>query len=166
MKSQGKCKKNVLAIIDFQLSSNKERLWIIDFATLTTVHHTLVAHGQGTGQEFAQTFSNTPNSHQSSLGFYITESTYQGKHGLSLRLQGVEKGVNHNAYDRAIVMHGAKYVSQDFIKQHGRLGRSHGCPAVSQEEHQAIITTLQNKACLFIYYPDNNYHQTSELLQG
>ena len=159
---EGKCKRAVLAIVDFRRSSNQKRLWIIDMYTYKTLHHTWVSHGQG--NEFAKEFSNIPNSHQSSLGFYITQQTYYGKHGLSLRLQGIEKGFNHHALSRSIVMQGAAYVSPEFIKRHGRLGRSYGCPAVPQTEHKEIIEALKDQACLFLYYPDKEYEMGSELI--
>lgn len=162
--AEGKCKKEVLAIVDFRISSTKKRLWVIDMAAGKTLHHTLVSHGQQTGYEYAKNFSNIPSSHQSSIGFYVTDQTYYGKHGLSLRLQGVEKGFNHKAYQRAIVMHGANYVSADFIQRHGRLGRSYGCPAVPQGEHKPIIQALKDQACLLIYYPDQKYERESTLI--
>jgi hypothetical protein len=116
-----------------------------------------VAHGQGSGDDKPFAFSNRPNSHQSSLGFYITAGTYFGKHGLSLKLKGLDAGFNTNALDRAIVVHGADYVSKDFIKQHGRLGRSHGCPAVPQELKDAIIHTIKDKTVMYIDAAIENY---------
>lgn len=160
----GTCQKEVLAIVDFRLSSTQKRLWIIDLKTGKTLHHTFVSHGQNTGYEFAEKFSNIPSSHQSSLGFYVTDQTYYGKHGLSLRLKGVEQGINHKAYQRAIVMHGANYVSQSFIDRYGRLGRSYGCPAVPQGEHKVIIEALKGQACLFIYHSNKEYEEQSELI--
>ncbi len=156
--------KEIITLIDFSKSANKKRLWIIDLKNSKVLKHTLVAHGRNTGDEYAQYFSNTPQSNQSSLGFYVTGGTYIGKHGISLKLHGAEAGINDNAEKRSIVMHAAEYVSEAFIKRVGRLGRSQGCPAVPVEEHQEIIKTLANKTCLFIYYPDQNYLSASKLL--
>lgn len=153
----------ILTIVDFSLSANKERLWVIDLKESQVLYHTLVAHGRNTGNEFAAKFSNIPNSFMSSIGFYVTGETYHGKHGLSLRLDGMEENYNGNARDRAVVMHGADYVSQAFIKQAGRLGRSLGCPAVPMALHKDIISALANKTCLFIYHPSEDYKTDSQL---
>ncbi|WP_313028530.1 murein L,D-transpeptidase catalytic domain family protein [Soonwooa sp.] len=155
----------LLSICDFSLSSNKKRLWVIDVETKTVLFNSLVAHGKGTGEEFATNFSNTENSHQSSLGFYVTETTYNGDNGYSLRLVGMDKGYNDAAMKRAIVMHGADYVSEDFIKSEKRLGRSWGCPAVPRALAAPIIDRIKDKSCLFIYYPDQNYLSQSQWLK-
>jgi hypothetical protein len=156
--------KPVLAIADFSQSSRNKRLYVIDFSTNQVMLNTYVAHGRNSGQEFANKFSNANSSYQSSLGFYRALNTYQGKHGLSLRLQGLEKHINDQALARAIVMHGADYVSEDFIRQTGRLGRSLGCPAVSQAEHESLIKLLRDGAGLFLYYPDSAYLTQSKIL--
>jgi hypothetical protein len=156
--------KPILAIADFSQSSRQKRLYVIDFANQKVVLNTYVAHGRNSGQEYASKFSNINSSYQSSLGFYRALGTYQGKHGLSLRLQGLEKNINDQAFNRAIVMHGADYVSESFIRQTGRLGRSLGCPAVSQAEHQQLIKLLHNGAGLFLYYPDAHYLSKSKIL--
>lgn len=156
--------KPILAIADFSQSSRNKRLYVIDFSTNRVVLNTYVAHGRNSGQEFANKFSNVNSSYQSSLGFYRALNTYQGKHGLSLRLQGLEKNINDQALARAIVMHGADYVSEDFIRQSGRLGRSLGCPAVSQAEHERLIKLLRDGAGLFLYYPDAAYLTGSKIL--
>lgn len=140
----------VLTIIDFTLSSKIKRLWIVDLEAKQLLYNTLVAHGQGSGDDMATRFSNTINSHQSSLGFYVTSTTYQGNHGYSMRLEGVDKGFNCRAKARAIVIHGADYVSQDFVNKHGRLGRSYGCPALPVELNKDIINTIKGNTCLFI----------------
>lgn len=155
--------KEILTLIDFSKSSTEKRLWVIDLKTKTVLHHTLVAHGRNSGEEYASKFSNIPNSNQSSLGFYVTGATYIGKHGKSLILHGVEKGINDKAQERAIVMHAADYVSEGFIKKVGRLGRSFGCPAIPTEIHKEMISTLANGTCLFIYYPDTSYLKISLL---
>lgn len=149
--------KHVITICDFSLSANQPRLWVIDLDAKKVLFNTLVAHGQGSGEEYATRFSNRENSHQSSLGFYVTAETYEGDHGYSLRLQGMDKGYNDHAYDRSIVMHGAEYVSNNFIDNNQRLGRSWGCPAVPVALATPIINIIKNGTCLFIYYPDNEY---------
>ena len=159
-------RKPIIAIADFSQSSRNKRLYVIDLASRKLLYNTHVAHGRNSGNEFAKSFSNENSSYQSSLGFYRTLSTYQGKHGLSLRLEGLEKGVNDRALERAIVMHGADYVSEDIIRRTGRLGRSLGCPAVSMADHQKIIGLLNGGAGLFLYYPDNKYLSSSNLLAG
>lgn len=149
--------KPLVTIIDFSRSSRQKRLWVVDLKTNKLLYYTYVAHGRGTGDEFARTFSNQPNSFKSSLGFYLTAQTYQGKHGLSLKLNGLDKNYNTNAFSRAVVIHGADYVSESFIKQYGRLGRSLGCPALPIKETQAIISTIKNNTCLYIYGSDRKY---------
>jgi hypothetical protein len=153
LKSQGKITKDILTLVDFSLSSNSKRLWVIDLSTNTILFHSLVAHGKNTGEEFASTFSNKAESFKSSLGFYITGEVYTGKHGKSLRLDGQERGVNDNARNRSVVMHGADYVSESFIQSHHRLGRSQGCPAIPVEMTDEIINAIKDKSCLFIYHP-------------
>ncbi|MDP3353658.1 MAG: murein L,D-transpeptidase catalytic domain family protein [Flavobacteriaceae bacterium] len=155
LKEKGVVQKDFLTLVDFSLSSNVKRFWVIDMKTNTILFHSLVAHGRNTGNEFAQYFSNKPESNQSSLGFYATAETYFGKHGYSLRLDGLEPGINSNARERAIVIHGADYVSENFIQQHGRLGRSFGCPSLPNEISKEIIETIKDKSCLYVYYSSN-----------
>lgn len=162
--AQNKIKNNLLTIIDFSLSSNKKRMWIVDVNEMKVIDHNLVSHGQKSGALYAESFSNTPSSHQSSLGFYLTGDIYYGKHGMSMYLEGLETGINDKARERAIVMHSADYVSTDFIKKNGRLGRSHGCPAIPQEGHQKTISLLSGSSCLYIYHNDKDYHQKTNLL--
>ncbi|GAA4386682.1 hypothetical protein GCM10023186_31590 [Hymenobacter koreensis] len=154
LRSRGLASKPVLTIIDFSRSSRLNRLWVIDLAKQRLLYHTLVAHGKGTGEEFAKAFSNVSGSEQSSLGFYLTQQTYQGKHGLSLKLRGMDPKFNSNAGPRAVVVHGAQYVCQDFIRQHGRLGRSQGCPALPQEQSAPIIKTIQGGSVVYAHAPD------------
>ncbi len=149
--------KQILTVADFTRSSTQDRLWIIDLNTRKVVMHTYVAHGQGSGDEFATAFSNTNNSHQSSLGFYVTGETYIGEHGTSLRLNGMDNGYNSAALDRGIVIHGADYVCKDFVAGNQRLGRSWGCPAVNSKLAPAIINAIKGGTCLFIYYPQRQY---------
>ena len=153
LKSQHKLENNILTIIDFSLSSKKKRLWVIDMESNVVLFHSLVAHGMNSGEEFATNFSNKSESYKSSLGFYLTGEIYQGKHGSSLRLDGIEKGVNDNARNRAIVIHGADYVSENFIKNYGRLGRSQGCPALPINITSKVISKIKDKSVLFIYHP-------------
>jgi len=157
LKAEGKIKKDILIVIDFTKSSNSKRLWIIDMATQRVVYNTLVAHGRNSGDEFANAFSNDNCSNKSSLGFYATGEIYNGKHGQSLRLDGLEQGVNNNARSRGVVMHAADYVSESFIKMHHRLGRSQGCPALPGNLTKEVISLVKDKACLFIYHPTKSY---------
>jgi len=154
----------ILSIIDFSLSANKKRLFIIDIKNQKLLFKELVAHGTKTGIEYAKYFSNKRYSNQSSLGFYVTGHTYEGRNGFSLKLHGKENAFNSNAFERGVVIHGANYVSEKFIKSNGRLGRSFGCPAVSAEKNKAIINTIKNGTCFFIFYPDKNYLKYSDFL--
>ncbi len=156
--------KRYLTIADFSKPSSEERFYIIDMEAEEMVIQTLVAHGKNSGTLFAKMFSNKNSSNQSSLGFYITGNIYQGKHGRSLSLNGVENGINDMAAQRAIVLHGAGYVSKEAIRQMGYLGRSQGCPAVPESQVQDIINTIQGESCLFIYAPDKNYQRQSKLI--
>ena len=164
LKLQGKVANEVLTIVDFSLSSTQERMWVIDMKTQKVILKSLVAHGRNSGSEYAADFSNENESYKSSLGFYVTGEVYNGKHGLSLRLDGMEFGINHNARTRAVVVHGADYVSQTFIKNTGRLGRSQGCPAVPYEIHKELIETIKGKSCIFIYHPSRTYVVKSKLV--
>lgn len=163
LKEKGLVQKNILTLVDFSLSSNTKRLWVIDLESNTILFHSLVAHGRNTGEEYANSFSNTNSSNKSSLGFYLTGEVYNGKHGMSLKLDGLEKGVNDNARQRGVVMHSADYVSNNFIKQNKRLGRSQGCPAIPEELLKGIIGTIKNKSCFFIYHPSRNSNSSSPL---
>ena len=126
--------------------------------------HSLVAHGRNTGEEFATVFSNLNSSNKSSLGFYATGEIYRGKHGASLRLDGLEKGLNDKARERGVVMHGADYVSESFIRDHKRLGRSQGCPAVPVELTDEIIQVIKDKSCLYIYHPSRSFAMEERLI--
>jgi hypothetical protein len=155
--------EEILTIIDFSKQSTEKRLFIIDLKNQKILHHTLVAHGKNTGQNEAVKFSNVKGSNSSSLGLYRTAEPYHGKHGYSLRLDGLEKGFNDNARSRAVVMHSASYVSEKFIEKYGRLGRSFGCPAVPAEHSKEIIDLIKNGSCLYIYANDSNYLENSIL---
>lgn len=149
--------KQLLTVVDFDLPSTEKRLWVLDLAKKDILFHTLVAHGHNSGENEATNFSNTDQSNMSSLGFYATGSEYTGKHGRSLKLQGLDEGFNTNAESRAVVMHGADYVSEDFIKQNGRLGRSLGCPALPMDLKDEIIETVNGGTCLFLNKSDAGY---------
>lgn len=164
LKEEGIIKNEKLTIVDFSVSSSKERLWVIDMAKNEIVLQSLVAHGKRTGEEFATAFSNKIDSHMSSLGFYVTGETYTGRNGFSMRLDGVEKGVNDNARTRAIVVHGADYASPRLIQAQGRIGRSYGCPAVPEAVNAQLIDLIKDESCLFIYYPSQTYEARSSYL--
>ncbi len=160
----GKLKNNnILTIIDYTKSSNQKRLFVIDIKKEAVITSSLVAHGKACGDEYAQYFSNMPHSKKSSIGFFITGETYNGKHMYSLKIDGLEY-TNNNARNRGIVFHGANYVSNEFIKHNGRIGRSNGCPALPQENNKKIVDKIKEGTCLFIYYPDFKYVQNSVLL--
>jgi len=155
----------IITIADYSQSSNNKRLYVIDLKNKKLLFNTYVAHGRNTGSEFAKDFSNKEGSFKSSLGFYITENPVIGSHtGFSLILDGVEKGINDHAGKRAIIIHGADYATEDFIKKYGRLGRSQGCPALPPDLNKPIIESIKGGTCLFIYNPDDKYIQNSTLL--
>jgi hypothetical protein len=156
-------KSPLLTIIDFSLPSTERRLWIIDLSEKTILLNSVVAHGRNSGGLMASKFSNRPESFQSSLGFYKTGETYIGKHGYSLRLDGLEKGVNDQARNRAIVIHGADYANEAFAKTNGRLGRSLGCPALPSELSSEVIDLIKDGSLLFIFGIDDNYLKQSIL---
>ncbi len=147
----------LLTIIDYSQPSTAERLFVIDLKSRKLIHNTYVAHGKNSGTDLARSFSNIKSSLKSSPGFYMTGETYRGKHGYSLRLDGLEPGINDRARERAIVIHGADYVSPDFIRRHQRLGRSWGCPAVPDELATEIIDTIKGGTCLYIHTDDPGY---------
>lgn len=151
-----------LTVIDMSISANRNRFFLIDVENKKIIHKSIVAHGRNSGGEYAKYFSNKIGSFKSSIGFYRTAETYQGKHGLSLRLDGLEYS-NSNARKRAIVIHSADYVSSVFIQKNGRLGRSLGCPSLPQKNYDQIVHKIKNGSLLFIYYPEDNYLKNSTL---
>lgn len=161
----GLTRSTVLTVIDYSLPSTEKRLWVVDLSDGRLLYHELVAHGSGTGDNRARAFSNKPGSHQSSFGTFLTGPTYHGKHGLSLRLKGLEPGINHLAEARAIVVHGAKYVSESAVRAMGRLGRSQGCPAVREEVSARLIRAIQDGTVLFSYWHDEDWEATSRFLR-
>lgn len=156
--------KKIITIIDFSKSSTQERFFVIDLANKKILYKTLVAHGKNSGENRAESFSNDPGSLKSCLGFFVTAETYNGKHGYSLSLDGLEPGINDNARMRSIVIHGADYVSATYAEQHGRLGRSWGCPALPLNSSKEIIDHISKGSCIFIYGNDPEYLKASELL--
>lgn len=157
-------KKNIITVIDFSKSSKKERFFIIDIDKQKVIYESLVAHGKNSGWDVPSSFSNLANSYKSSLGFFITGETYSGKHGLSLRLDGLEEGINDNARKRHIVIHAADYVNSGIVKKLGRLGRSYGCPSLPSKNYPQIINLIKDKSLIFIYSNQNEYLNKSKYL--
>ncbi len=157
---------NIISIADFSLPSSAKRLFVIDLSKVELVFNTYVAHGVNSGKSIAKNFSNKPESNKSSLGFYETSNTYIGGHGYSLRIDGLEKGINDNANRRNIVIHGAAYVSEKLIQSQGYIGRSWGCPALSEKLSRPIIDKIKDGTCLFIYSKDKAYLQGSAIINA
>ncbi len=156
---------NIVTIADYSQSSNKKRLYVIDLKNRKLLFNTYVAHGRNTGDEYARSFSNKEGSFKSSLGFYVTEKPIVGSHtGFALLINGVEKGFNDHAVQRQIIIHAAEYASENFIKKHGRLGRSYGCPSLPPDMNKPIIETIKGGTCLFLYNPNKDYIGKSALL--
>ncbi|OGO93351.1 MAG: hypothetical protein A3F10_03715 [Coxiella sp. RIFCSPHIGHO2_12_FULL_42_15] len=155
---------NIITIIDYSLPSSHKRLWVFDLNAKKLLFHTYVTHGLNSGTLFSSYFSNKVNSKASSIGIYNTEKSYQGRHGLSLRLDGLDKGFNDNAQSRAIVMHGSWYAEENFIKKYGRAGRSWGCPAVPLRLVKPIIDTIKENSLLVAYHPDEQWTKQSKFL--
>jgi hypothetical protein len=156
--------ERLLTVIDYSKASTEPRLWVLDLERERVLFEELVAHGRGSGENFATRFSNEDGSHQTSLGLFRTADTYVGANGYSLRLDGLEAGVNDRARDRAIVMHGAPYVSEVNVRTVGRLGRSHGCPALRPAIARTVIDTIKQGSLVFAYYPDQQWLKGSRFL--
>ena len=163
-RSLGYIDRPLLTVIDYSLPSTERRLWVIDLARRRVLFNEMVAHGENSGDNFAVAFSNRPGSRQSSLGLFRTDDTYEGEHGLSLRLTGLEAGINDLARERRIVMHGAAYVSDAFVAERGRIGRSWGCPALPDAVHASVIDAIRDGSAVFAYYPDADWLQSSRFL--
>jgi L,D-transpeptidase catalytic domain len=164
---QGRLKKSyVLTVCDFTQSSSSKRLYVIDVANKKLLYNTYVSHGMNSGVEYATSFSNKANSFKSSLGFFVTSKTYFGRNGLSLKVQGLEKGFNDLAAKRHIVLHGSDYISPEYLKDNGEMGRSLGCAAIPNAMSPKIIKTIKNGSCLFIYHPTVNYLTHSNVING
>ena len=155
-----------LTLIDYSRPSVEPRLWVFDFATGDMLFKELVAHGRNTGENMARHFSDSMNSHQSSIGLFVTDDTYVGNNGYSLRLDGLEPGFNSRARERAIVMHGAPYVNEALAASQGRIGRSWGCPALREAVARNVIDTIRGGGVIFSYYPDQEWLKTSRFLNG
>jgi L,D-transpeptidase catalytic domain len=158
--------ERLLTVIDYSKASTEPRLWVLDLESERVLFEELVAHGRGSGENYATRFSNAEGSHQTSLGLFRTADTYVGTNGYSLRLDGLEPGVNDRARERAIVMHGAPYVSEGNIRTLGRLGRSHGCPALRPGIARQVIDTIKDGSLVFAYYPDRQWLNGSRFLNG
>jgi site-specific DNA-cytosine methylase len=157
---------NILSIVDFTQPSRRKRLYILDVKNFKLLMQTFVAHGRKSGLEYARNFSNRPESNKSSLGFYKTLDTYYGDHGLALKLEGLERNYNNNAYERTIVVHGSDYVGEKAIRNIGYQGRSLGCPAVPMKQNKQVINLIKDGSCLFIYYPQKDYLSSSRLINS
>jgi len=156
--------KQILTVIDYSLPSTKKRLWVLDLNQEKILYSSMVAHGRNSGENHTTNFSNRIGSLQTSLGLFLTEGTYFGRDGYSLYLKGLEKGFNDNAKTRTIVLHGAPYVSKQFVAAAGRVGRSWGCPAVEKPLAEPIINTIKNGTMIFAFYPDKNWLAKSEFI--
>ena len=167
LQEKGLVSKSILSICDFSQSSRNKRLYVIDMEGKKLLYNTYVAHGRNSGAEFATSFSNKAESLKSSLGFYITQGTYTGSHGLSLKIEGLEKGFNNNAQKRNIVIHGCDYTNDPFVRGNAYCGRSFGCPALPAQQSSNIIQTLKEGTCLFIYHPSaSGYLYKSSILNS
>lgn len=167
LRQQGKLSnKKLISIIDFTKKSSLKRFYTIDLEALAVKFFTYVSHGKNTGEDEAKSFSNVVHSNQSSIGFYVTGETYVGSKGYSLRLDGMEKGYNDRIRERAVVIHNAEYVSEKWIRQYGRLGRSQGCPALPVELGRKIIDVVKNKTVIFAYATDDRYLESSAILDA
>jgi hypothetical protein len=157
-------KGNIITIIDFSKPSTEKRFFVIDLQNKKLLYRCFVAHGKNSGGNYAKSFSNQQSSLESCLGFFLTAETYNGNHGYSLKLDGLEKDINDNSRAREIVIHGADYVSQEFIDKYGRLGRSWGCPALPTGISKEVIDKISNGSCLFIYGDDKYYRGNSKFI--
>lgn len=149
---RGLSNKPILTVIDFTMPSNEKRMWVIDMRTNRVLANDLVAHGKGSGDRYATRFSNKHQTYASSLGVYVTGATYQGKHGLSLRLHGMEKGINDQIFERTVVMHSATYVNKELAEAYGKIGRSWGCPAMSKATAAKVIPAIKNGSVVVAYH--------------
>lgn len=162
---EGVVQQRLLTIVDFSMPSTEKRFWVFDLDHHRVLFNKLVAHGKYTGGIHAASFSNAMNSHKSSLGIYVTENTYVGKMGYSLRLHGLEEGINDNVKKRGIVIHSSYFVSHEFIRLSGQLGRSKGCLALSRKCSRAIIDTIKNGSIIMVYHPASGWVSRSRFLR-
>lgn len=166
VRERGYDAKKLLTIIDYSKPSSEKRLWVINLNNNDVMYNTWVAHGKNSGELNATSFSNSFGSLKSSLGVFVTDEPYFGKDGYSLRLSGLERGINDNSYRRSIVMHGAWYVDPSVAEQYGEMGRSWGCPAVNERLAGPIINKIRGKTILFAYYPDRHWLRNSPYING
>jgi hypothetical protein len=159
-------RRNLLTVIDYSLPSTQPRLFVFDLAARKLLFRELVAHGRNSGDNMATYFSNDPGSLASSVGLFVTDEPYIGGNGYSLRLKGLEQGINDMAWSRMIVLHGAAYVSQAAVKALGRLGRSWGCPAVRPQIARQLIDTLRGGSAIFAYYPEKSWLSSSSFVHA
>lgn len=165
-RKKGYVDKPFLTVIDYSKPSSERRLWVFDLRNGKTLFNTWVSHGKNSGGVNATSFSNNHGSLKSSLGVFLTASPYFGNNGYSLRLRGLESGVNDQAYSRAVVIHGARYVNADIVRRYGQVGRSWGCPAVSSSLSRPLINTIKEHTILVAYYPDRRWLSNSKFLAG
>jgi len=165
LREQGKDPQQVLTFINYEKPSFQKRFWVIDMKNQKVMYNTYVAQGKNTGAVYAKHFSNDPKSLESSIGVFLTGQTYSGKHGYSMRLHGLDKGFNSNAYKRAVVMHSAWYVSEQFVKAHHRVGRSWGCTALSQKMEPKVVKAIKGGTVMVSYYPNAKWLNSSEYTQ-
>lgn len=163
-RAQGAAPAQRLAVIDYSLPSTEQRLWVFDLKKRTLLFHELVAHGRNSGENMATQFSNQNESYATSLGLFRTQESYLGSNGYSLRMEGLEPGFNDNAFERAIVIHGAPYVSPVLARANGRIGRSLGCPAVRPAIAHRLIDSMKDGQLLFSYYPDQRWLKSSSYI--
>ena len=163
-RKRGLDNKQLLTVIDYSKPSSEKRLWVFDLRSGKELFNTWVSHGKNSGNLTADSFSNNPGSLKSSIGVFMTAESYVGGDGYSLRLRGLERGINDNAYRRDIVIHGAWYVNPDTIRRYGEIGRSWGCPAVSPTLSRPLIDTIKNNTLIVAYYPDRNWLSRSSFL--
>ena len=163
-RAQGAAPAQRLAVIDYSLPSTEQRLWVFDLKKRKLLFHELVAHGRNSGENMATLFSNQNESYATSLGLFRTQESYRGQNGYSLRMEGLEPGFNDNAFDRAIVIHGAPYVSPVLARANGRIGRSLGCPAVRPAVARRLIDSMKDGQLLFSYYPDQRWLKSSSYI--
>jgi hypothetical protein len=159
-------KQNLITICDYSQSSTRKRLYVIDIVNSRLLFNTYVSHGKNSGQEFATSFSNLRNSNKSSLGFMVTSETYSGVAGYSMRLNGMEPGINDKVRSRDIVLHGSRFVNEHVVSERGTIGKSYGCPAVPLDVHKKIIDAIKGGSCFYVYSPDDWYTHTSRILNS
>lgn len=163
-KAMGLADKSLLTIVDYTLPSTQKRFWVVDLNQKKVIYHTFVAHGKGSGAHYPKRFGDNPGSHQSVVGVFITGDVYQGRHGVSLKLHGLEKGINDKALSRKIVVHGANYVNEAMIQRTGQIGLSWGCFALDSKLAHPVIHTIKDGSMVFAYYPDDKWLKQSKYL--